>query len=194
MTLYEFDAPFVYWTQVENHDKIKPRLMPFINKLSENNNSTVTVDGSTSTYYHQTYPYITGDMLESIIWKPLDEMMNVKGLEKPMDGYSIEGLWWNNYAPGGRTEVHKHERADWSGVYILHLEGENTTTVCSQYGQSPNSGYMNQIKKFTDVGEGHVMIFPGFMQHYAAPSDGNRIVIAFDIVYNKKKIPLILGS
>jgi len=192
--IHEFQGPFVYWTEVDNHASIKSRLMPFIKKLSENNNSTVTVDGSTSTYYHQTYPYITGDMLEEIVWKPLDDMMNTKGLEKPEDGYGIEGLWWNNYTDGGRTQVHKHERADWSGVYVLHLEGENTTTFCSQYGQSPNSGYMNEIKRFSEVTEGCVMIFPSFMQHYADVSQGNRIIVSFDITYNKKRIPLTLGT
>ena len=192
--IHEFQGPFVYWTEVDNHASIKSRLMPFIKKLSENNNSTVTVDGSTSTYYHQTYPYITGDMLEEIVWKPLDDMMNTKGLEKPEDGYGIEGLWWNNYTDGGRTQVHKHERADWSGVYVLHLEGENTTTFCSQYGQSPNSGYMNEIKRFSEVPEGCVMIFPSFMQHYADVSQGNRIIVSFDITYNKKRIPLTFGT
>lgn len=192
--IYEFDGPFVYWNKVDNHSSIKARLLPFIKKISETDNNTVTVDGSTSTYYHQIYPYITNDILKNVIWDPLDDMMNVKGIKKPNNGYSIEGLWWNNYSTGGKTEVHKHERSDWSGIYVLHLEGENTTTFCSQYGHSPNSGYMNEVKRFSEIGEGHVMIFPGFMQHYADRSQGNRIIISFDIVYNIERTPLILGS
>ena len=192
--LYEFDAPFVYWTEVDNHKSIKAQLMPFIEKLSQNDKCTVSVNGSISTYYHQTYPYINGKMLEDIIWKPLDNMMNSRGIEKPSDGYKLDGLWWNNYQPGGFANVHKHERADWSGIYLLHLEEPNTTTFYAQYAQHPNSHYMSQYKTFDEVGEGNVMIFPSGMQHAALPCISNRIIISFDIIYRTKQIDLVLGS
>ena len=54
--IYEFDSPFVYWTEVNNHKTIKDSLVPTIKALSKSDTNTVTVDGSISSYYHQTYP------------------------------------------------------------------------------------------------------------------------------------------
>jgi len=192
--IYKFDCPFVFWTEVKNHKSIKNQILPFIKKLSENNTCTVTSDKAISTYYHQSYPYIQHTMLEDIIWKPLDEMMTTCGIEKPVNGYKLDGLWWNNYQSGGFTKVHKHERADWSGIYLLHLEEPNTTTFYAQYAQHPNSNYMSQYKTFDEVGEGNVMIFPSGMQHAALPCTSNRIIISFDIIYNERKIDLVVGS
>ena len=44
--IYEFDSPFVYWTEVNNHKTIKDSLVPTIKALSKSDTNTVTVDGS----------------------------------------------------------------------------------------------------------------------------------------------------
>ena len=191
MPTFNFDAPFIFWTKVNNHKQIKDTIVPVIKIISDNDNATVTVDGSTTTYYHQKYSYFTNDILENIIWKPLEQMHEEKNISKPQ-GYNLDALWWNNYTSGGRTKVHKHERADWSGIYLLHLEEPNTTTFYSQYGEAPNSGYMNQHKVLNDAVEGDVIIFPSFMQHCGDVCTKNRIIVSFDVISEYERSPLVI--
>lgn len=189
--IYEFDSPFVYWTEVNNHKTIKDSLVPTIKALSKSDTNTVTVDGSISSYYHQTYPYINKSMLTDIVYNPVQQMIEEKDLDKPQR-FEIDGFWWNNYQAGGSTRVHKHSRTDWSGIYLLHLEEPNTTTFISQYGEAPNTDFMNKNKTMDEVTEGHVMIFPSFLLHYAQPSIKNRIIISFDVICHFERTPLIL--
>tara|TARA_B100000378_G_scaffold36547_1_gene27596 strand:- start:134 stop:712 length:579 start_codon:yes stop_codon:yes gene_type:complete len=189
--IHEFNAPFVFWTKVNNHKKIKDTLVPIIKTISNNDNSTVTVDGSTTTYYHQTYSYFTSDMIDDIILKPIEQMHTEKNLNRPLR-FHLDALWWNNYTSGGRTKVHKHQHADWSGIYLLHLEEPNTTTFYSQYGEAPNIGYMNQHKVMDNAVEGDVMIFPSFMQHCADACTKNRIIVSFDVISEFERSPLVI--
>ena len=189
--IHEFNAPFIFWTKVNNHKKIKDTLVPIIKTISNNDNSTVTVDGSTTTYYHQTYSYFTSDMIDDIILKPIEQMHTEKNLNRPLR-FHLDALWWNNYTSGGRTKVHKHQHADWSGIYLLHLEEPNTTTFYSQYGEAPNIGYMNQHKVMDNVVEGDVMIFPSFMQHCADVCTKNRIIVSFDVISEFERTPLVI--
>ena len=57
--IYEFDSPFVYWTEVNNHKTIKDSLVPTIKALSESDTNTVdgedldvtfTTNGQSGTY------------------------------------------------------------------------------------------------------------------------------------------------
>ena len=43
--IHEFDAPFIFWTKVNNHKEIKDTIVPVIKIISDNDNATVTVDG-----------------------------------------------------------------------------------------------------------------------------------------------------
>ena len=148
-------------------------------------------DGSTTTYYHQTYSYFTSDMIDDIILKPIEQMHTEKNLNRPLR-FHLDALWWNNYTSGGRTKVHKHQHADWSGIYLLHLEEPNTTTFYSQYGEAPNIGYMNQHKVMDNAVEGDVMIFPSFMQHCADACTKNRIIVSFDVISEFERTPLVI--
>ena len=189
--IYEFNSPFVYWTEDNNHKTIKDSLIPTIKALSESESNTVSEEGSISSYYHQVYPYINRSMLTDIVYNPVQQMIEEKGFDKP-DEFEIDSLWWNNYQAGGTTRVHKHSRGDWSGIYLLHLEEPNTTTFIAQYGEAPNTDHLNESKTMDEVTEGHVMIFPSFLLHYAKPSIKNRIIIAFDVICHYDRSPLIL--
>jgi len=190
--IYEFDSPFVYWKSVNNHQTIKDTLIPIIKSISENDGATVTVDGSTTTYYHQQYPYIDQEMLADIVYDPVKQMIEEREFDKPQQ-FEIDSFWWNNYQSGGKTRVHKHSRGDWSGIYLLHLEEPNTTTFFAQYGEAPNTGFMDQTKTMDEVGEGYVMLFPSFLQHCAQPSVNNRIIVSFDVICHYDRTPLMFS-
>ena len=178
--IHEFQAPFVFYTQVKNHSEIKEILLPEITNQSEKDPNLTEINGAITSYYDKVSEIISDEVLDSIVWNPLQLMLDAKGLSKKE--CSLDRLWWNNYKPGGNTQIHQHYKSDWSGIYILHLEGKNTTTFYSLYGDSPNSGYMHQIKTFDELTEGYVMIFPGFLQHRAKECSGNRVIISFDVV------------
>ena len=76
--IYEFDSPFGYWTEVYNHKTIKDSLVPTIKALSESDTNTVDIDGSISSYYHQTYPYVNKSMLTDIVYNPVQQMIEEK--------------------------------------------------------------------------------------------------------------------
>ena len=116
-------------------------------------------------------------------------MMNTKGLEKPEDGYGIEDY-------GGTTILMV---AELKFISTNVLTGVVSMSSIWRVRILPHSAHsmdshltrdMNEIKRFSEVTEGCVMIFPSFMQHYADVSQGNRIIVSFDITYNKKRIPL----
>jgi hypothetical protein len=188
--IYDFDNPFVFWTKVNNHEEIKEYLMPHI--LNTPDEKVNYQDGSRTSYFHQQYNYFNKDVIEEIVWKPFEQMFQEKDLGEKPPQFRINSLWFNDYKPGGRTFTHKHNTADWSGIYLLHLEEPNTTVFYSAYGEAPNSTYMNKYKVMDMVPEGYVMLFPSFMLHAAGPCTKQRISIAFDIAcdYHSNK-PLV---
>jgi hypothetical protein len=191
--LIEFHNPFVFWTSVKNHAEIKDILVKNIKKTVNNpsaihNHNEFTV----TSYYNQTYDYFTDEMLKNIIWDPLEQMHIEKNITTPKS-YTLDGLWWNYYYPGGFAKVHSHAPSDWSGVYIVHLEEPNSTNFYAHYGSAPNSGYMNQQQKMDMVNEGDVMIFPSFLEHSFDPCTKDRIIFAFDVVsnYDRPRVNII---
>ena len=182
--LFEFENPFVFWTSVKDHQKIKDKLVPRIKRDSANEDLIHRPNEfMVSSFYSQTYDYITDEMLKNIVWDPLEQMHVEKQIMTPPN-YTLEAFWWNVYQPGGFAKVHSHASADWSGVYLLHLEEPNQTYFYSHFGHTPNTGYMNQQKILDEAVEGDVMIFPSFMEHSFHPGAKDRIIIAFDIISN----------
>jgi hypothetical protein len=180
--LFEFENPFVFWTTVKGHEKIKEKLVPRIEKDSLNENIIHRANEfMVTSFYNQTYDYITDSMLKNIVWDPLEQMHVEKQIDTPKN-YTLDAFWWNVYRPGGFAKVHSHAASDWSGIYLLHLEEPNQTYFYAHYGHSPNTGYMNQQKVLEEAKEGDVMIFPSFMEHSFHPGTKNRITIAFDVL------------
>jgi cytolysin (calcineurin-like family phosphatase) len=182
--LFEFENPFVFWTSVKDHQKIKDKLVPRIKRDSANEDLIHRPNEfMVSSFYSQTYDYITDEMLKNIVWDPLEQMHVEKQIMTPSN-YTLEAFWWNVYQPGGFAKVHSHASADWSGVYLVHLEEPNQTYFYSHFGHTPNTGYMNQQKILDEAVEGDVILFPSFLEHSFHPGAKDRIIIAFDIISN----------
>ena len=180
--LFEFENPFIFWTSVKDHEKMKEQLVPRIRKDSLNESLIHRPNEfMVSSFYSQTYDYITDEMLKNFVWDPLEQMHVEKKIKTPKN-YTLDSLWWNRYYPKGYAKVHSHAAADWSGVYLLHLEEPNLTNFYAHFGHTPNTGYMNQQQTMDMVKEGDVMIFPSFLEHAFHPGEKERIIIAFDIL------------
>jgi hypothetical protein len=188
--LYEFDNPFVFWTKVNNHDKHKEYLLPKIESTPDDR--VVHQDGSRTSYFHQQYDYFNEELINDIVWEPYEQMMREKNVGERPPHFALSALWFNDYESGGKTMTHKHNRSDWSGIYLLHLEEPNTTVFYAPYGEAPNTNYMNKYKVMDQCVEGDVMIFPSFMLHAANVCTKRRVCIAFDITCEyKQNKPLI---
>lgn len=132
--LYEFDNPFVFWTKVENHEEIKQYLIPHILDTPEEKVSRYC--GSRTSYFHQQYNFFNKKIIEDIVWKPYEQMLDEKNITERPPQFKLNSLWFNDYEPGGSTFTHKHCTADWSGIYLLHLEEPNTTVFYCHYGET----------------------------------------------------------
>jgi hypothetical protein len=188
--IYDFENPFVFWTKVNNHEKIKKDLMPHI--LNTPEDRVTRQDGSRTSFFHQQYNFFNKEIIEEIVWKPYEQMLDEKKITDRPPHYKLSSLWFNDYEPGGRTFAHKHSTSDWSGIYILHLDEPNTTVFYCHYGEAPHTNYMNKYKVMDDIQEGYVMLFPSFMLHAAGPCIKQRVCIAFDITCEyKNNKPLV---
>ena len=90
--------------------------------------------------------FLWDDMiLDNVIWNPFDECISTVHLvHKPYES-KIRDLWFNYYTEGFYQECHVHEFCHFSGIYILSLDEENTTSFFNR-GQVYSSELIRQRK------------------------------------------------
>jgi hypothetical protein len=87
-------------------------------------------------------------------------------------------IWANKFEKDSWHGPHTHYGADFSGIYVVSLEGENPTSFISMGNGSRM--FLGQ-KDTKDVKEGTVMIFPSGLLHYVNPSPGPRVSLAYNL-------------
>lgn len=172
-----FQPQFVFYSATNNHKQNKNYILDHLNKQDayrSNVGNAITTNGS-----FDLSPF-TPDILNDIVWSPLDLMFNE--LQPPYQPVNskLQSIWWNYYQPGEYTEPHKHVDADFSGIYLLHLDEPNTTSFYSN-GNSGPSPLFEQYIHTNHLTEGHVIIFPSRLLHYTKPSIKERYVVVFNI-------------
>jgi hypothetical protein len=186
--IYEFDAPFVAWYPVPNHQQIKDKFLPLIQQHRDSIKSDPKTfsNNSHSSYWcrQEENILINKQLLTSIVWNPLDTLLKEKPLDPTPSDSMLTSIWWNYYYPGGYTHPHKHVTSDFSGVYIMHLDEDdpNTTSFIQTSGESPSYPFARKNYSTEHVTEGHVIIFPSYTLHYAAPCRKDRVIIAWNVV------------
>jgi len=176
---FSFPSKFVFTTRVDSCEEINKDIISIIN-TEELKRST---SGSNLTsYFNESgsiYSFLKEKQyLKKIIWNPMDEMFNsIIPLSSNPKVSSIDHAWLNIYEPGDIHHAHSHSgTSSFSVIYIVKLEGENTTWF-HQDGP-PGFEYLYCAK---DAQEGDVLIFPSNLVHYVSPSLHSRITIAFNI-------------
>ena len=180
--LYNFPSNFIFWTKVRNHESMKSKLLP---QIYENESTIKPIGGYTDSitnYFEK--DNILLDMSEeeynNIIWDPFSEMLrdpDLRILHKPEES-RLETIWYNVYRDNKCWhQPHTHPSSTFSGIYLLHLEGENGT-VFSQLGHH----LFQQNYDTSERTEGEVIIFPSSLQHTVASFGNHKVSISFNII------------
>jgi hypothetical protein len=183
--IHNFEAPFVAWYPVKNHQDIKRKYLPLITEhrdIIKDYPETYSEHSHTSYFErHSDYnPLIQIDLVNAIIWEPFDHFLEEKQFTTAPKKSNLLDIWWNYYYPNGFAKPHKHYNSHYSGIYILKMDEPNTTHFCSLSIEGPPETTHTEFK--TDhIAEGHVMIFPSLLLHYTMPCKKNRVIIAWNI-------------
>ena len=198
--LLNWPSPFLFWTEIENHQQLKEELKPkileqssdmkFYNKpmqLRKPGDSTWNCEVITSYFDRESSNSLfTKDILYSIISKPLDDLFleeKCPMMNKPKNTY-ISEIWYNVYREGYEQEIHAHHGATLSGIYILELNEPNTTMFFSHntsFAYCGDTKFMGAYK--TDhIKEGNVLLFPSEFMHCVKKSTKSRITISFNLL------------
>lgn len=178
---YQFPGPFIFYKEIGEHQEIKEKYLPMIMediKVNKDKYQKEDWNCDVCTSIDSKIDFLWDDMiLDNVIWNPFDECISTVHLvHKPYES-KIRDLWFNYYTEGFYQECHVHEFCHFSGIYILSLDEENTTSFFNR-GQVYSSGTYTTKK----MKEGTVIIFPSELIHYVNPVKKDRVTISFNIV------------
>lgn len=178
--IHKFDSPFVFHTQVNNHQQIKQTLLP---KIQQDTLNQSAYQNTYSSYDVRKAPpeYITNEILNDIIWNPFRQLAEEYQFNPPIQNINLKGLWWNYYSQYGYTDPHSHRADDFSFIYLLHLTDINTTVFQLMYDDCSHYPLTNKPYTTEHITEGNVIIFPSFITHWARPCNSERAVVVGNI-------------
>jgi len=191
---------YVYWTRLDEHERIKGELLPVVidkmkNGCIENPFKTCTMK---TTITHN-YKLLNREQLQKVLFEPLRKMFSEidDSYIKNMDIYKtcVTTQWFNFYEKGDFQEVHSHLQNDnqmqeviidgkfckevFSAVYILHDKSTENSLVFK------GGDIVFDTSKQSDIQEGCVLLFPTSLKHEVRPVVvPGRITFAFNVAYH----------
>lgn len=161
--LLNWPAPFLFWTEVNNHNEIKKTLLPKIkeqvsNPKYYNKPLQMRRPGDSrwdcevvTTFFDRDDDDVknlfTKDIMRDIIASPMKELFNDPMCLVPVKPTktNITEIWYNHYESEYFQEIHAHHGATFSGIYLLELNEPNTTVFYNnmggfQYSRLPGTG------------------------------------------------------
>ena len=181
----KFRAPFIYYCDVPNHKDIKSTYYNRLKDIVDNSDNTVVKGWNCDvrTTFNFNIDFLSESFFRnSVIWKPLDQMLTEADLQQYPTHSRVSGIWANFYKGGEFQEVHDHvgQKGDhFSGIYIMDQKGENKTSFIHN-----NFWILDTVihtKNLEDIKEGTVIIFPSNLLHYVNPVEDERCTISFNI-------------
>ena len=186
MSLVKLRAPFIFYCDLPNHTEIKEIYYPeLLNIFDQDRDDLYKKSWNCkvlTTHSFEIEILREKLFLDSVVWKPLDQMLTEVDLNVYPTNSRIQGIWANFYEKDFFQEVHDHVGVNgchFSGIYIIDQNGDNKTSFIHN-----NFGILdNQIhtKNMDDIKEGTVLIFPSNLLHYVNPTDSKRCTISFNI-------------
>ena len=187
MSLVKLRSPFIFYCDVPNHEEIKDiyydKLLDILDERRDEchkdawNCKVLTTHGFNIEILWEPL------FLKSVVWEPLDQMLNEVDLNIYPTQSKIGGVWANFYEKGFFQETHDHVgppgSSVFSGIYILDQKGGNKTSFINN-----NFGILDKrvhTKDLDDIKEGTVILFPSNLLHYVNPVDTDRCTISFNI-------------
>lgn len=208
MPIYKFPYNVVYWSQVEDHDEIKSKLLPTIQKLDKKiiDNGSPFYACKFRTNFKTPETFIIDDtLLHKIVWKHVYNFIDSLdfNIVQPSN-LSIE-YWYNIYDDGNFQEKHNHvgiktkindviEFNMISGIYILDDKNEHQNIFFGSCDETltpfgiPCNFQQLTMRTFDDVKEGTVILFPSTLNHNVLyeNSKSSRTTIAFNVIAKYK--------
>jgi len=194
--LHRFSSPWLFVHQVSAHEQIKSKLKPmmldYYNEHKDDQDYQWSNSPMINSHYHQDLTVFDSQMVNEIVWKPLDLMFDeLKRTNTKYDDDELFympakshliGMWWNIYPPDTWAPLHAHAGYDLSGAYFLELDEPNGLVFCPPVldGYFPFSSTSYYTNKNTT--EGDVVIFPAGLNHYVTPSKKLRMSISFNLL------------
>lgn len=161
----------IFKSEALNHAKNKKLILKAIESLGTHNVIEKDQQISNTDWYlsgeiYRPYFELVRPIMESVCREVYD-VIQATGTQ----GYGIRNYWFQQYKPGDYHKLHTHIGASFSCVYYVDLPEKAALTSFKLYG-----------KEFTvPVKEGEILVFPGFIPHYSAPTKANKTVIVFNI-------------
>jgi|TARA_R110000782_G_scaffold27030_1_gene68756 hypothetical protein len=199
MPHFKFPDEYVYWTEIEDHIRVKRELLPIIldivkNGRLENPFKKCTMKTTISEDYKLLNPEQVGKVVFEPITKMISEMKDPFFKKIDMNNICVTTQWFNMYEKGDFQELHEHLvngkpqsmiidgkkfEGIFSIVYILHDKSMESSLVFT------DDEVMFDTSNHKDIHEGCVLIFPTSLKHEVKPvTIPGRITFAFNVAYN----------
>jgi hypothetical protein len=203
----QFPTTYVYWENVNDHDHLKRKYMPIIDKLEQTNRDKLKnkFDNCTVKYMsiksgNKINSFLEREDINRIIWNPIDnfikEINSTYNCKINVKDSIINNYWFNTYDVHDHQEFHCHNgipivrnckmyHPTFSGVYILNDENKSSSIVF----KTSITPFEHTIEPYTfdtrdnnDIKEGAVIIFPNCLEHMVKKCiKPGRRTIAFNI-------------
>jgi len=205
--IYYFPPPFLYYSKVHDHEKIKEKLFLEIEQNLEENSDKIKnnwfCDVTSSFHFDDGEFLVRNDDLIDAIWHAYNECICFLeqdcwldgGLTEQFKNIFIENIWYNKYEVGGNQEIHSHNKFPMSGIYFLENTGPANTVWW--YGSdnmfpgnhsdyfSFNHKVFGEDNVISKVGEGYIVLFPGPLAHYVPHTMHKKTTISFNFGFTE---------
>jgi len=201
--IYYFPPPFLYYSKVHDHEKIKEKLYPEIEqniKESKIENSWLC-DVISSFHFDDGEFLASNEDLMNAIWEAYNQCISYLKLDHWLDeslaekfhDMSMVDIWYNKYEVGGNQEIHNHNKFPMSGIYFLENTGPaNTVWWWGSNNIFPgnhsdyfsfNPDILGDDNVISQVGEGYIVLFPGPLAHYVPHTMHKKTTISFNFSF-----------
>ena len=199
MPHFQFPSHYVFWTKVENHEKIKSHYLSKIKSIDKNISNKHNFICNVRSNIRERVDFFEDDTdsINSIVWKPIEDMVQESQGEIFLGDSFIQSHWYNIYESGDFQEKHSHGaypividgiryHPSLSIIYILKDDNKEGSTLFTDNNPKPFGAVLDYTSLDTsnieDIGEGSVIIFSSKLEHMVKPVKiGGRITIAFNI-------------
>ena len=193
-------SPFLFWTEVENHEEIKKLLLPEIKKESKKEKYHTTPgkvhrkEGLVpqvwqceviTSYFdaEESKELLKKNLTTSVIQTALKKFYSDPNcpVETKPKKHNLRDIWFNVYEPGYWQEEHMHNGSTYSGIYLLELNEENTTVFKYFSSSFKYSKFNNPVYETKHIKEGNIILFPSEFLHAVKPSINYKVSISFNL-------------
>jgi len=197
MPCFKFPNKCIFWTGIDDHERLKGELIPVVLDIMKNGCLENPFKKCTmKTTITQDYKLLNQEQMEKVIFEPIMKMISeVEDYRKiDINNIAVSTQWLNIYERGDFQELHDHLvngkpqtiitngktfEEIFSIVYILHDKSIRNPLVFRE------SEVVFDTSKEESIKEGCVIIFPSSLKHEVKPIEiPGRITFAFNVAYN----------